>query len=228
AHNNLGLCYAGLRNIPKALEEFGRAAALVPKKPSFRVNLALYSNYGADFGAAERESATLGELNRPDWSLFVRANAHLGQGQFADVASIYEELAKVNAQGASWASSGLGDLAILQGRFSEATGILERGAAAELLAKNPDNAAAKFATLAYAQLQRQNKGAAIAAARNALANSKAVKIRFLAGRILIDTDEAAQARTLIDGLAAESQAEPQAYAKVIEGEAALKAGDTAR
>jgi tetratricopeptide (TPR) repeat protein len=35
----------------------------------------------------------------------------------------------------------------------------------------------------------------------------------------------ARARPLIDGLAAELQAEPQAYAKIAEGEAALKAGD---
>ena len=228
AHNNVGLCYASLRNIPKALEEFGRAAALVPKRPLYRINLALYSNYSADFAAAERESATLGELGSRHWSLFTLANARLGQGQLAEAASTYAELEKVNARGASWASSGLGDLALLQGRFSEAARILDRGAAAELQANNPDNAAAKFAALASAQLLRQNKHAAVAAADKALDHSKAVKIRFLAGRILVEADETARARALIDGLAAEIQAEPEAYAKVIEGEAALKAGDAAR
>ncbi|HYM23572.1 MAG TPA: protein kinase [Vicinamibacterales bacterium] len=228
AHNNLGLCYAGLRNIPKALAEFGRAATLVPKRPLYRINLALYDNYGADFTAAERESATLGELNSPHWSLFTRAYAQLGQGQFAEAASTYQALSQVNARGASWASSGLGDLAILQGRFSEAVGILERGAAAELQAKNPDNAAAKFAAVGYAQVQRQDKRAAIAAAQKALSYSKAIKIRFLAGRILIDADNAAATRTLIDGLAAETQAEPKAYAKVLEAAIAMKSGDAAQ
>jgi tetratricopeptide (TPR) repeat protein/tRNA A-37 threonylcarbamoyl transferase component Bud32 len=228
AHNNVGLCYASLRNIPKALEEFGRAAALVPKRPFYRINLALYSNYAGDFAAAERESATLHELKSEHWSLFTLANARVGQGQFAEAASTYEQLAKVNARGASWASSGLGDLAILHGRFSEAAGILERGAADELQAKNPDNAAAKYAALAYAQLQRQNKRGAVAAAEKALANSNTVKIRFLAGRIMVEADDAARARTLIDGLDAETQAEPEAYAKVIEGEAALKAGNALR
>ncbi len=52
-----------------------------------------------------------------------------------------------------------------------------------------------------------------------------MKIRFLAARIFVEADEIAKARPLIDGLAAEIQAEPQAYAKIVEGNAFLKSGD---
>jgi hypothetical protein len=59
-----------------------------------------------------------------------------------------------------------------------------------------------------------------------LANSKAVKIRFLAARSFIEAGEIESARPLMAGLASELQAEPQAYAKILEGGVALKNGDS--
>jgi eukaryotic-like serine/threonine-protein kinase len=64
--------------------------------------------------------------------------------------------------------------------------------------------------------------AAVAAAEKALANSKAVNIRFLAARTFVEAGEIGKARPLIDGLAAEVQGEPQAYAKIVEGDAFMK------
>ena len=58
-----------------------------------------------------------------------------------------------------------------------------------------------------------------------MANSKAVNIRFLAARTFVEADAAAKARPLLAGLASELQAEPQAYAKILEGQIALKGGD---
>ena len=58
-----------------------------------------------------------------------------------------------------------------------------------------------------------------------MANSDAVKIRFLAARSFVEAGEAGRARPLIASLASELQAEPQAYAKIVEGELALKNGD---
>ena len=103
--------------------------------------------------------------------------------------------------------------------------ILEQGAAADLAAKNPDRAAAKFAALAYAQLLRGQTGPAIAAGGTALQHSKAVKIRFLAARMFVEAGDSRQSPPLVAALAAELQAEPQAYAKILEGEIALKDGD---
>jgi tetratricopeptide (TPR) repeat protein len=94
-----------------------------------------------------------------------------------------------------------------------------------LTSKNVDRAASKFAALAQVELLRGRTRAGIAAADNALANSNAVKIRFLAARALVEGGEAVRARPLIASLAAELQAEPQAYAKIVEGELALKNGD---
>jgi eukaryotic-like serine/threonine-protein kinase len=74
-------------------------------------------------------------------------------------------------------------------------------------------------------LERQQTTAASAAAEKALANSKAVKIRFLAGRIFVEAGATGRAGTIRAGLAAEPQPEPQAYARILEGMSALKAGN---
>src|ERR1019366_1619459 len=109
-----------------------------------------------------------------------------------------------------------------EGRFEEAARLLEKGAAADLAAKKPEWAAAKFAALAFTQLSRGKKGPAMAAADAALANSQAAKIRFLAARAFVAAGELAKARAIAAGLAAELHTEPQADARLIEGEAALE------
>jgi eukaryotic-like serine/threonine-protein kinase len=91
-----------------------------------------------------------------------------------------------------------------------------------LTEKIPDAAADKFVMLGYADLSRGDKQAAAAAAERALANSQSAKIRFLAGRTLIEAGDSAKGRKLAASLAAEIHSEPQAYAKLILGEAALK------
>ena len=72
---------------------------------------------------------------------------------------------------------------------------------------------------------RGQKAAAVAAAERALANSNAVPIRFLAARALVEAGEIAQAKKVSAKLASEIQVEPQAHAKIIDGEIALKNKD---
>jgi serine/threonine protein kinase/tetratricopeptide (TPR) repeat protein len=223
AHNNLAICSIYLRDIRKALDEMQRVVAILPQRALYRVNLALYSNYAGEFQAAEQEARTIQEPNVK--ALLALAFSQLGQGQLPQAMATYQKLETIDALGASFAASGLGDLAILEGRFSDATRILARGAAQDLTSKNVDRAASKFAALAHAEIGRGRARAAIAAAEQALANSDAVKIRFLTARSFVEAGDAGRARSLIDSLASELQAEPQAYAKIVEGELALKNGD---
>ena len=101
AHNNLALCLTYVRNIPKAVDEMKRAVELVPRRALFRINLALYANYASDFATASGEEQTLRELGRPQWALFNRALAQLGQGGLDEAASTYQELGKTDALGIS-------------------------------------------------------------------------------------------------------------------------------
>jgi len=120
----------------------------------------------------------------------------------------------------------LADLAIYSGRYSEAVKILEKGAGEDIAAHNPDAGADKYSALAYVQLLRGQKSAALTALNSALDLNKAVKTRFLAARDYVALGEAAKAKELAAGLSSELQIEPQAYGKLIEGELALKNGDS--
>jgi eukaryotic-like serine/threonine-protein kinase len=225
AHNQLGLCASFLRDLQRARDEMRRIVEIVPNRSLFRINLALYSDYAGDFKTGEAEARKVQEEKPNVFRQLALAFAQAGNGDLDTAERTYQEIAKVNAQGASLAASGLGDLAAYRGRYAEAVGILERGVALDLQAKNPDTAAAKYAAVAHAELMRGQKAAAVAAADKAYASSNAVKIRFLAARTYVEAGDIARARPLMDSLAAEIQSEPQAYAKLLEGDVELKRGN---
>jgi tetratricopeptide (TPR) repeat protein len=222
-HNQRALCLTQLRDMRGALYEMGQVVRLLPNRGIFRLNLALYANYASDFQTAEQEARAIQDPSAfPDLPL---SFAQMGLGQVPQALESYHRLEAAGALGKSFAASGLGDTAAYEGRFSDAVRLLEQGAAADLASKNVNRAAAKFASLAQIQLARGQKSAAVAAADKALTNSQAVKIRFLAARTFVEVGETAKARPLIAELTSELQNEGQAYAKILEGEAALKAGN---
>ena len=223
ARNNLAVCLTYLRELPKAIEEMRQAIKILPNRTLFHENLAIYSAYSSDFQAAEQEARA---IEKPSlFGLLPLAFAQLLKGELPQAAETYRSLTKFDQLGASYAASGLGDLAIYVGRYAEAVKILTDGSETDLASKDADRAAAKFTQLAYAQLLRQQKPAAIAAADKALTLSQAPKIRFLTARVYVEAGVPAKARAQAASLGAELQAEPQAYSKIVEGEAALKAGN---
>jgi eukaryotic-like serine/threonine-protein kinase len=189
----------------------------------FRGNLAVYADYAGDFQTGEQEAAGVEEPS--DLTTMALAFAQIGQGRLDEARGTYAKLRAISARGASWSAAGMGDLALYEGNFSEAAKLFEQTAAADVAAKSAARAARRFTSLAYVQLLRGKKDAAIAAAEKALATSKTVAIRFLAARTLVEAGAIAEARPLGTALASELAAEPQAYGKIIEGEIALKSGD---
>ncbi len=223
---NLAVCDASVRNFAKAAEAARRAVELVPKGVMQRVNLSGYLAYLGDPEEAEREAQTALQLNPKSVLAYqALAEAQLGKGQFAQAEETYKKIAGLGAPGASLASSGLADLAAYQGRYSDAVTILQQGATADLDAKNADGGAEKLAILAHFQFLRGQKAAAVSAATKAVSISKALPVRVLAAQAFIETGEMAKALALASGMASDPHAEPQAYAKVIEGEAALARRD---
>ena len=222
---NLAGCYLYLRNFPKAVEAAQRAVEINPKGALQRAVLSLNSSYAGDFTAGEREARAALALSPSFPSYLALAEAQLGQGQMSQASETYHGLAKLGVFGASVAASGLADVALYEGRYADAVRVLEQGAAADVTAKNPDNAAEKFAALAHMQLLRGQKEAALAAATKASTMSQALGVRVLAAQTFAEGGEVAKAQKLASGLSAESNAEPQAYAKIIEGDLALKRKD---
>ena len=225
--NNLAICYAQLRNMPKAMEEGKRALQLAPKDALFRMNFSLYSCYASDFQSCEDEARQVLQQNPAYEEAFLPlAYAETARNEESQAAETYQNLAKLSPRGASLAASGLANFAMYEGRFRDAVQLLEKGAVADLAAKRPDAAADKFAMLAYAQLLRGDQKSASAAAEKALGSSQSVKIRFLAARTFVEAGDVAQARKLATSLSSELGAEPQAYSKLVLGEAALKERNT--
>ena len=220
ARNNLALCLTQLRDMPRAVDEMRQVVKILPNRALYRQNLAQYLAYSSEFEAAEQEIRAMPEPGL--FGLVGLAFAQLGRGQVSQAAETYETLGKADEEGASYNASGLGDLAIYEGRFADAVRILTQGATTDLDGKDPDKAASKLVALAHAQLMRQQRAAALAAAERALANSQAVKIRFLAARVFVEAGATGRAATLATALASELQAEPQSYALIIDGLTALK------
>jgi eukaryotic-like serine/threonine-protein kinase len=227
ARNNMALCLSNLRQLPKARDEMRRVVEILPKRALYRINLSLYASYGTDFDTGEAEARAAQELSpSAEYAYVALAFAQLGQSKLAEATETYRKLETVSTLGASLAASGLADIALYEGRLSEAAGIYERGAADDVAAKNPDRAATKFAALAQTQLLRRQNRQAIAAADRALDSSKVSKIRFFAARVFVETGETAKAKALAKSLGDELQAEPQALGKIVEAEMALKSKDS--
>jgi tetratricopeptide (TPR) repeat protein/tRNA A-37 threonylcarbamoyl transferase component Bud32 len=223
AHNQRAVCFARLRNMGEAVKEMREAVRILPKRIVLRSNLALFADYAGDFATAEQEVRALQQPNAE--SVAALALSQLGQGLLPDAADTYRRLGKMNAWGASYSESGLADLAVYEGRYSDAAQILDRAISTELAAKDADDAAMKLTLLAYVQLTRGQKRPAAASAEKALQNSSSVPIQFLAARVLAEAGEVDRARTLARSLGAEIAAERQAFSKIIEGDIALKSGD---
>jgi len=224
---NLALAYFYRRDMARALQEGTRAVQIYPKNTIQRNNVGLYAMYAGDFDAAIREQHDVIEMN-PNLVLGYVGTAlsQLGLGHPDEASSTYHQLEKLGSDGVSAAAAGLADTMLYQGRTSDAIKILETGIGGDTANKNPDGAAAKLATLAQAQLLAGNPAEAARAAERALAASHEISIQFWAARAYIGTNQDAKALTIAHYLAGRLDADPQAYAKLIEGEIQLKHGKT--
>jgi eukaryotic-like serine/threonine-protein kinase len=225
AHNNLAVCFGQLRNLPQAVEEARRDLATNPNATA-AANLSLLLSYFGDFQSGENEARRV-QQSYPsfEYGYLALAFAQLGRGQLSQAAESYQKLGTVSTLGASMSASALADLALYEGRFAEAARILEQGAEVDLAAKRPDAAADKYVALGYTELSMRRTRPALVAAERALANSRAVKTRLLVGQVFAEAGELAKAQKVAANLASELQSEPQAYAKIIDSNSALKRGD---
>jgi serine/threonine protein kinase len=220
AHNQRAICLSRARNVKDAIAEMEAAVKILPRHATFQANLALLKNSAGDFAAAEE---IVKPMEQPDRrAVLALAYSQMGRGLLEDASATYQRLATFGPAGASSSASGLGDLAVYEGRFTEAVHIFEQGAAADLASKNALNAAIKYTSIGYARLMRDQKGPAIAAAETALSHSKAMAVRFLAGRIFAEAGALPKARALASELSAELPIEPHAHGMILEGLIALK------
>ena len=221
--SNLALAYENNHDMAHALEEGRKAVEMNPRGVPQRSNLGLYAMYSGDFDTAIQKQQEVLKLN-PSFvrSYLGMALSQLAKGQVAAATETYHNLEKVGPEGASQAAAGLADLALYEGRASDAVSILEKAAAADLESKDLDSAANKLTTLAYAHLLLNHSGPALTAADKAVATSKETNVLFWAARVYVALDKESKALALAHQLETLLGPDPQAYAKLIQSEIQIK------
>ena len=222
---NLAACYARLRNFPKAVEAEAHAVEAAPKDAIERLYLGFYTSYSGDFQTGESHARAALAITPSPEAYLAMAEAQVGEGKLSDAIETYGKLQKQGDAGASIAASGLADIYVYEGRYTEAWKTLEQGITADVASKNIENAGDKLITLANIQLLLKKKDAAIASATKALSDNNSAKIKFLAAQLFSESGQDAKAQNLANSLGSELDAEPQAYAKIISANLAAQRGD---
>jgi eukaryotic-like serine/threonine-protein kinase len=225
-HANLALAYFYGRNMAKAREEQKRALEITPRSVLQRSNFAMYALYDGDFDVAAKEAQSILDENATfEQALRTLALAELGRGHNEEALQNYLKLQGASAYGASIAATGLADLALYEGRLTDAAATLEKAVAADAAAKDEDSAADRTATLALTQVTLGKTREAVASATKAASGSKEPDVLYRAAQVYLAAGQEAKAMQLVAPLAQRLEAEPQVYAKLITGEAQLKKGN---
>jgi len=227
-HANLALAYFFAREMAKAEEEGLAYLKIYPNNINGQYNMSWYAIGAGNFGRALEQAQKALDLNPKFEKAFIcAALAELAQGQIETATEWYRKLEPISFWGSSLSSIGQADIALYEGRTNDAVKILERGIEADMKNDRKDLAAEKWIMLGQARLLSGQNGAALNSADRALALSRDVSIAFPAAEIYIQAGKTEKALSLAGELRGLLEPDPRAYASLIEGLAAQKAGRTA-
>ena len=220
---NIAIAYFYMRDFAAALEHGRKSVEIAPKDTIARANLALYGMYAGDFAtAAEQARAVLKQDPSAYRSYLPLAMAAIAKGDFDAARNAYDAMAASGPPGASLANLGLADLALYQGRFHDAGLLLTKGIVEDQARSNTSGLAAKSVALAESYLGEGKTRLAVEAARRALKLLGTSPAAVPAARVLIAAGVSDEPRTLAAALADDLQTEFRAYARLLEGEMALR------
>jgi eukaryotic-like serine/threonine-protein kinase len=211
-------------DMANAVEASQRAVEIYPKNIVYRTNASLYALIGSDYETAEREANIALQINPayPD-ALTILALSETGKGNFDKAAEVWHKIEAVNADGASSAAGGLGDLALYRSDPEQAIAALQKGIEGDAVAKSTDAAGKKYVMTAEAQLMLGKKAEALQSVKKGMAMSKA-NVLFAAARVYVMAGDLANASALASELSKQLEAVPQAFGKLIEGDIQLSRG----
>jgi len=224
---NLALAYFYAREMAKAAEMGRHAVELYPKDVTKRFNLVWYLIGAADFETAEQEVHKVIQLDPAYKEAYVcKALIEINQGRLDQAAETYRQLETNSAQGAaSLATTGMADLAAIEGRISDAITILLKGVKFDLENGQPFIAADKYIALSQMYMLQGKKDLAVEAAINALDTFRREEFMFSAAEIYVQNSLVDNARNLAAELSKKVQPDHRVYAKLIGGELSMARGD---
>lgn len=224
---NLALAYFYKRDMARALVEGRRSLDVYPGNVPQRSNVGLYAMYAGDFETAIEEQRRVLEMNPDFKGAYVGlALSQLANGQAEEAAATYGQLRELGGWGASVATLGLADIAMVQGRLVDALPLLESGIESDLERGSNAPAAAKLIALADLRLQQGSKAAALDAIARATDLSDGEDTLYAAARLYLEAGDQDAARQIAQTLSRRLEPDPRAYAKLIEGEIQMLNGAT--
>ncbi len=228
ARTNLAFSYFATLNFARALKENRRAMDIYQGSFKLWSNQALYAMYAGDFETAEKEASRVLEQSPTAYRAYLpRAMAALSRSDPAGARDAYTQMAAIDRQAASLAAMGLADLLMYQGSFRDAETALRSGILQDQQNKSPAAVSAKAIALAEALEAQGKTREAAAAIDQAIKASRDESTVVSAARTLVRLGNISAARDLTAELEKRLQPQPRAYAKIIEGEIAARAGKPA-
>jgi tetratricopeptide (TPR) repeat protein len=179
--------------------------------------------YAGSFDAAIQEQRAVIDLN----PAFVQgyaglALALLAAGKRDEAVAAWRSLEALGGAGASAAVEGLADLAVFEGRLSDARELLERGIAADRATKDEEASARKLAMIAEVHLAAGREPEARAAAEEAARAASSDWVIASAASTLAAAGAEARALALAGELSSRLGPEPRMYAALVRGEVEMR------
>lgn len=216
---NLPLAHFYARDMPRAFEEGARAVDAYPDRVNPLYNLTWYAIAAGRLDEAEAAARKVVKLD----GSFAEARVCLGlvrvlQGRASEAAAEYAALDGGDPYAASLGAAARADLACYEGRPEEARRILEDAIPADLRNEIKAFATQKRLFLAEVLAALERPADALALVEEAVAGTANESVLFQGGWAALGAGRQDRARQIAGLLAAMPSPEPQAYARIIEGE----------
>jgi eukaryotic-like serine/threonine-protein kinase len=227
-HTNLAFAYFLGYKMSEAYEEGLKAVELDPEFLDYRYNQSWYALAAGNFERAREEARkTLTIDPKYQKAFVVLALVELAEERPEEAAKHYQQLEGLETEGASFAATGIADLAVYEGRIEEAIGGLKKSIAVDIENKSNYMGADKILILAQAYLLQGKNAQATEAAEEALKLYTPEEFLFGAAQVYLDANQEDKARNIAAELGKKVQDVHLAYAKLLGGYLSLKRGDTA-
>jgi tetratricopeptide (TPR) repeat protein/tRNA A-37 threonylcarbamoyl transferase component Bud32 len=222
---NLPLAYFYARDMARAFEEGKKAVEAYPDRINPLYNLTWYAIAADRLDDAEAAAQKVIKMD----ASFAEAHVCLGlirilRGRSGDAAAEYQGLRGPDAYASSFGAAGLADLALYEGRRDEARKLLEAAVPADIKGGLNAFASQKQLTLAEALTAAGRAGEAAKAVEAIMTGQSDDSVLFQGARIMIAAGKDDRARSAAALLGARPAPEPQAYARLVEGEIDLGEG----
>ena len=225
--SNLAVASFLNRDMRRALELGQKASAIYPSHVLRRNNVALFALYSGEFELAEKQAAGVLEMNKDFAKAYLAtALAQLGTGRPREADATWQRLQSVSATGRDFATHGRADLAIYEGRLTDASQLLQAEIAAAPQGRSTSTTARFIVTLAEVRQVQGRDAEALKLADQALATSPDQNIALLAGRVFIRAGRPAGGLEIAADLDRKLDQEAHLYARLLAAEADLQRGDT--